>query len=82
MGNEKISVIGLGEIGRTLFEIFKKSNNFDVYGLDINETRMNAIEQKQSMIPPKIDILVFHLKIKKNLSKQLPFTQNSINQIC
>ena len=57
MVNEKILVIGLGEIGRTLFEIFKKSNNFDVYGLDINETRMNAIEQKQSMIPPKIDIL-------------------------
>ena len=57
MDTEKILVIGLGEIGRTLFETLKKSNNFDVYGLDINEKRMSVIKQKQSVIPPKIDIL-------------------------
>ena len=57
MDTEKILVIGLGEIGRALFETLKKSNNFDVYGLDINEKRMSVIKQKQSVIPPKIDIL-------------------------
>jgi len=57
LGNEKVLVIGLGEIGRTLFEILNKSKSFDVYGLDINATRMLAIEQDQNMIPSKVDII-------------------------
>lgn len=56
MGNEKVLVIGLGEIGRTLFEILK-SKHFEVYGLDINATRMLAIQQDQNMIPSKVDII-------------------------
>jgi len=57
LGNEKVLVIGLGEIGRTLFEILNKSKNFNVYGLDINATRMQSIEQNQNMIPSKLDII-------------------------
>ena len=57
MGNEKVLVIGLGEIGRTLFEILSKSKNFDVYGLDTNTTKMLEIKQNQNMIPSKVDII-------------------------
>lgn len=57
MGNEKVLVIGLGEIGRTLFEILNKSKSFDMYGLDINTTKMIEIEQNQNMIPSKVDII-------------------------
>ena len=57
MGKEKVLVIGLGEIGRTLFEILSKSKNFDVYGLDTNTTKMLEIKQNQNMIPSKVDIV-------------------------
>jgi UDP-N-acetyl-D-mannosaminuronate dehydrogenase len=54
---EKVLVVGLGEIGRTLFEIIVESNNFDVYGLDTDKEKMFAISQNQNKIPSLIDVM-------------------------
>ena len=54
---ETVLVIGLGEIGRALFEIIAESNTFDVYGLDIDNKKMQALDQNQKNIPSSIDIM-------------------------
>jgi UDP-N-acetyl-D-mannosaminuronate dehydrogenase len=52
---EKILVIGLGEVGRPLYEILKKCNKFQVYGFDIDEKKVKEIEQSE--IPQEVDII-------------------------
>ncbi|MEM2912661.1 MAG: hypothetical protein QW146_09185, partial [Candidatus Bathyarchaeia archaeon] len=36
-------IVGLGEVGRALFELFKESGKFDAYGFDIDEAKMRGI---------------------------------------
>lgn len=57
MSKKKVLVIGLGEVGRALFELLKKEGNFVVYGLDLDEIKMRAIGQSKSELPDKVDIL-------------------------
>ena len=40
---EKVLIVGLGEVGHALFELFKESGKFDVYGLDIDKKKMKGI---------------------------------------
>ena len=40
MTKEKVLVVGLGEIGRALFELLKEENSFSVYGIDSDEAKM------------------------------------------
>jgi UDP-N-acetyl-D-mannosaminuronate dehydrogenase len=54
---ETVLVVGLGEIGRTLFEIIAQSNSFVVYGLDLDKEKMLTIRQNQNKFPSKIDIM-------------------------
>jgi UDP-N-acetyl-D-mannosaminuronate dehydrogenase len=54
---ETVLVVGLGEIGRTLFELLKGTNHFTVYGLDIDEAKMRATHQEQSKLPQKIETI-------------------------
>ena len=54
---ETVLVIGLGEIGRTLFEIIAESKSFDVYGLDIDNEKMRVLDQNHNNIPSSIDII-------------------------
>jgi UDP-N-acetyl-D-mannosaminuronate dehydrogenase len=54
---ENVLVVGLGEIGRALFEIIVESNGFMVYGLDTDTKKMAAISQNQNKIPSKIDVM-------------------------
>lgn len=50
----KVAVIGLGEVGYSLFNILKSSEEFEVYGYDIN----NKISRNQfNEIPRDIDFL-------------------------
>ena len=37
MAKERVLVVGLGEIGRTLFELLKENAAFTVYGLDLDK---------------------------------------------
>lgn len=59
MAKEKIVVVGLGEVGKTLFEIITESGNFDVYGFDIREQIMKQLNQGS---PPK-EVDIMHLCI-------------------
>jgi UDP-N-acetyl-D-mannosaminuronate dehydrogenase len=52
---EKVLVVGLGEIGRTLFELLKEEDRFIVYGLDLDETKMLATGQNRSKLPKEVD---------------------------
>jgi UDP-N-acetyl-D-mannosaminuronate dehydrogenase len=54
---ETVLVIGLGEIGHTLFELLKEKGDFTVYGLDLDKTKMIAAHQDQIKLPRKIDTI-------------------------
>jgi UDP-N-acetyl-D-mannosaminuronate dehydrogenase len=55
---EKVLILGLGEIGHTLFALFAEAKpSFAVYGLDLDETKMHALDQSKNKIPSKIDTL-------------------------
>ncbi|MEM2080730.1 MAG: NAD(P)-dependent oxidoreductase [Candidatus Bathyarchaeia archaeon] len=54
---QKVLVVGLGEIGRPLFELLKESGCFQVYGLDVDEKKMAELKQNVEMLPQKVDIL-------------------------
>lgn len=52
---EKVLIIGLGEVGRSMFEILKESEEFEVYGFDIDEAKMRITGQTTS--PRKVDVI-------------------------
>ena len=57
MTKETVLVMGLGEIGRTLFELLKEKDSFAVYGLDLDETKMRAAGQDRSKLPNEVDTM-------------------------
>jgi len=58
LAKEKVLLIGLGEIGHTLFVLVSEQKKiFDVYGLDLDETKMQELGQNRSKIPRQIDTL-------------------------
>ena len=57
MTKEIVLVVGLGEIGRTLFELLKETDSFTVYGLDLDDAKMYATHQDQSKLPQKIETM-------------------------
>ncbi len=58
MTKETVLIVGLGEIGHTLFALFKDAkNSFDVYGLDLDKTKMRELNQNRNDFPSKIDTL-------------------------
>jgi len=65
---ETVLVVGLGEIGRTLFELLKETDLFTVYGLDLDEEKMRATHQDQNKLPQKIDTMHVCLPCKNQES--------------
>lgn len=57
MTKEKVLVVGLGEIGHALFELLKEEDNFTVYGLDLDETKMRAVGQAKSKLSNEVDTM-------------------------
>ena len=58
MTKETVLVIGLGEIGYTLFALLnEEKKSFAVYGLDLDETKMHQLNQSRSKIPSQIDTM-------------------------
>ena len=58
MSQEIVLIVGLGEIGRSLFVLLNDVKQcFRVYGLDLDEAKMDALSQHKSKIPSKIDTL-------------------------
>ncbi|MBS7621501.1 GDP-mannose dehydrogenase [Candidatus Bathyarchaeota archaeon] len=56
MAREKVLIIGLGEVGRALFELFKECGKFDVYGFDIDEEKMQSVVGDVEM-PETFDVM-------------------------
>jgi UDP-N-acetyl-D-mannosaminuronate dehydrogenase len=54
---EKVLVVGLGEIGRALFELLKEDDKFTVFGLDLDETKMRAAGQDRTKLPSEVDTM-------------------------
>ncbi|TRO52613.1 GDP-mannose dehydrogenase [Candidatus Bathyarchaeota archaeon] len=57
MTKEIVLVVGLGEIGSSLFGLLKETGSFTVYGLDIDKTKIREIHQDQSKLPQRIDTM-------------------------
>lgn len=58
MAKEAVLIIGLGEIGHTLFSLLnEKKEQFAVYGLDLDEAKMRQLGQSKSNVPRKIDTM-------------------------
>lgn len=54
---KKVLVVGLGEIGRPIFELIKESGNFDVHGVDVDGKKMALLGQKMSLVPNEVDVM-------------------------
>lgn len=56
MLKESVLIVGLGEVGHALFELFRESGKFDVYGFDLDKEKMRSIVG--DVEPPKtVDIM-------------------------
>jgi len=70
MPKETVLIVGLGEVGHSLFDLFKESGKFDVYGVDIDKEKTRIIAGKAK--PPE-NIAVMHICYPCN--KQDKFVQ-------
>ena len=50
-----VLVVGLGEIGRPLFDLLQESKKFEVYGWDVDRKKMQDIQQGD--LPKKVGVL-------------------------
>ena len=58
MAKETVLIIGLGEIGHTLFALLSEAKeSFEVYGLDLDASKMRALSQDKAKIPSKVNTL-------------------------
>jgi len=57
MVKESVLIIGLGEIGRPIFEMMKESKQFKVYGFDVDEAKMRRAGQSVRSLPEHVDVL-------------------------
>jgi UDP-N-acetyl-D-mannosaminuronate dehydrogenase len=54
---EKVLVVGLGEVGRPLFELLNESGSFIVHGYDSDEAKMSQIGQHKKDLPKEVDVM-------------------------
>jgi UDP-N-acetyl-D-mannosaminuronate dehydrogenase len=59
---KKVLVIGLGEVGRPLFELIKESGEFEAFGLDTDQAKMKSLQQTAP--PKKVDVIHICLPFK------------------
>lgn len=57
MTKETALVVGLGEVGRPTFELLKESERFIVYGLDVDEKKMQETGQSSEALPDRADVM-------------------------
>jgi len=56
MPKDSVLIVGLGEVGKALYELFKESGRFEVYGFDLDKKRMREITGT-SELPRAIDVM-------------------------
>jgi UDP-N-acetyl-D-mannosaminuronate dehydrogenase len=52
---EKVLVAGLGDVGRSLFELIKECGSFEIYGFDVDKTKMREVGERR--LPNTVDIV-------------------------
>ncbi len=58
MTKETVLIVGLGEIGHTLFALLREQKKaFSVYGLDLDEAKMGQLSQNRSHLPNQVDTM-------------------------
>jgi len=57
LAKENVLVIGLGEVGRPLYELLKENPSFNVFGLDLNKEKMHDIGHHESDLPSEIEVM-------------------------
>ena len=58
MAKETVLIVGLGEIGHTLFALYDEAKEkFSVYGIDLDQKKMNTLSQSKDKVPTKVDTL-------------------------
>jgi UDP-N-acetyl-D-mannosaminuronate dehydrogenase len=73
---ERVLIVGLGEVGYALFELFSESGKFDVYGFDADERKMRKVVGEFEP-PKKLDVM----HICYPCSEQEEFVQTTLNYI-
>ncbi|MCS7114518.1 MAG: GDP-mannose dehydrogenase [Candidatus Bathyarchaeota archaeon] len=56
MVEERVLVVGLGEVGRPLYELLKECKKFEVHGYDLNTDRMRDTGQSTAL-PDSFDVM-------------------------
>jgi UDP-N-acetyl-D-mannosaminuronate dehydrogenase len=74
MIKEKVLIVGLGEVGQALFELYEESGKFDVYGLDVDEARMRKVAGDRET-PKTVDVM----HICYRCTQQESFVQASLD---
>jgi UDP-N-acetyl-D-mannosaminuronate dehydrogenase len=74
MVEEKVLIVGLGEVGQALFELFEESGRFDVYGLDVDEVRMRKVAADRET-PRTVDVM----HVCYRCTEQESFVQTSLD---
>lgn len=54
---KKVLVVGLGEVGRSLFELLKESRHFDAYGVDFDKSKIQDVGENRRGLPNKMDVI-------------------------
>ncbi len=58
MAKETVLIVGLGEIGHTIFSLLsERRKSFSVFGLDLDETKMRLLNQNSRQFPSQVDTL-------------------------
>ena len=73
MTKETVLIVGLGEVGQTLYELFTESGKFDVHGLDADKKKMQSVAGARE--PPK-NVDVMHICF--GCGKQQNFVQTTV----
>ena len=77
MPKETVLVVGLGEVGRPLFELLDESGKFIVFGFDTDKSKMQSL--RQTTLPNKVDIIHICLPCS-NKSKFVDIVTNYIGK--
>ena len=56
MPKETVLIVGLGEVGHALYDLFKENGKFDVYGYDVDKAKTRTITGKIEL-PKKVDVM-------------------------
>jgi UDP-N-acetyl-D-mannosaminuronate dehydrogenase len=57
LAREKVLVVGLGEVGRPLFDLLKESGQFTVYGFDTDSAKLCEVGQSRDNLPAELDVM-------------------------